>query len=773
MKSTNLWTIRRTFMLLFSAATMSAVSPAQAAYPDLVLSNNPVAYYRLEEVSGSTAFDASSNHFDALYVFDLDTNGVPDFPQLGLPGITTNSILFQVYTDNNSVRHSGYILVPYQPELSPTNSDGQHGAPFSAECWVQANTQPADYSIPLAMFGPYESGAPYVNASGWNFYQSPGPASFWIFNMKNGPFAQASAIPIVLLRWYHLAATFDGSNVVFYVNGAAAVSAGGNTGYLADHAAAGQVGAGDNTGFLRFNGGVDEIAFYTNVLTPAQVLAHYQLGTNSFRAVPTRPGFLEQPASRTNFSGTVATFTATASGTLPLAFQWKRAASPIIGATNSTYSFTCSYPADDGATFSVTVTNSIGSTNSAVATLTVLTNLNILHDPFSVDRSAGGKAAFRVVANGAIPISYQWHKVANDINTVIPGATNDTLWLSNLQLADSASDYFAHVTNPFTSTDSQSATLTVHARAANVPISGYARIVLADDPVAYWRLDEPNASTTAIDAVGSFDGTYGPSPTASAPVFNYQVPGGIPHETNTAVKIAGGAVVSIPYALELNPVTGPWSVEAWVKPASLDPGHFRTPFSSMWNSDGGQHLFGWNIYQHVAGVWTLNAYNGGGGGSFTSDFVHNPINTNTWYHMVLADDLVNLRYYVNNALVVTLSRNGFGFIPNGINGDPAVGGAPTVLGQRSDDAFDPFDGSIDEVAFYNYALSPTQVRNHFLNTTSLGINKVGTNVVLTWGVGTLQSAPLVGGIYTNVPGATSPYTNAVSNSQKYYRVLVQ
>jgi hypothetical protein len=624
------------------------------------------------------------------------------------------------------------------------------------------------------MFGHYEVGPPYANASGWNFYQSPGPASFWIFNMKNGTFAQATAVPIVLLQWYHLAATFDGSNVVFYVNGVARVNSSGNTSYLADHAADGQIGAGDNTGFLPFNGGVDEIAFYTNVLTPAQVLAHYQLGTNSFRAVPTPPSFLQQPVSRTNFSGTVASFTAVASGTLPLSYQWKRGNNPIAGATNSTYSFTCFYPADDAATFSVTVTNSVSSSNSAVVTLTVLTNLNILHDAFSIDRSVGSKAAFRVVANGAVPITYQWHKVANNIDTVIPGATNDTLWLSNVQLTDNASAFYAHLTNPFTSSDSLPATLSVHARAVNVPITGYARIVVADDPVAFWRLDEPDASTTATDAVGSFDGAYGPSPaSAPAPVFNYQVPSGIPHETNTALKIAGGAAVTIPYALELNPVTGPWSVEAWVKPASLDPGHFRTPFSSMWNSDFGQHLFGWNIYQHVAGVWTLNAYNGGGGGSFTSDFVHNPINTNTWYHMVIADDLVNLRYYVNSVLVVTLSRNGFGFIPNGINGDPAVGGAPTVLGQRSDNAFDPFDGSIDDVAFYNYALSPSKIQNHFLNTTRVTLTAIGTNVVLTWQLGALQSAPLVTGTYTNVPGATSPYTNTVSGSQKYYRVLVQ
>src|SRR5580765_8415424 len=128
MKSTKPTRVRRSLLLLFSAVAMSAGSTAHAAYPDLILSNNPVAYYRLEEVSGTTAVDASSNHFDALYIFDLYTNGVPDFPQLGLPGITTNSILFQVY-NANAIRHYGYILIPYKPELSPTNSDGQHGAP--------------------------------------------------------------------------------------------------------------------------------------------------------------------------------------------------------------------------------------------------------------------------------------------------------------------------------------------------------------------------------------------------------------------------------------------------------------------------------------------------------------------------------------------------------------------------------------------------------------------------------------------------------------------
>jgi len=104
--------------------------------------------------------------------------------------------------------------------------------------------------------------------------------------------------------------------------------------------------------------------------------------------------------------------------------------------------------------------------------------------------------------------------------------------------------------------------------------------------VAYWRLDE-SEGTNAYDAIGSFDGIYGPAQIAPAPVFAFQVPDGIPHETNVAVHITGGAVVTIPYALELNPVTGPWSAEVWVSPSSTDGANFRSVFSALDNR------FGW------------------------------------------------------------------------------------------------------------------------------------------------------------------------------------
>ena len=759
--------------LLAAVAILYAGSANAASYSTTVLGDGPVAYYRLEETSGTTAADATTNLFDAAYATDADTNGVWTWPMLNLPGIETNSILFRYYVDSSSVSHRGFVNIPYRTELSPLMPDGQHGAPFSVECWVKAITQPPDYSIPLAMFGAYETGI-YGNASGWNFYQSPGPNSYWIFNVKNGPFAQASSLLIQPHRWYHLAATFNGSIFVFYVDGVARVTSGAVTTYLADHGYDGQIGAGDRTSFLPFQGAVDDVAFYTNVLTAGQILNHYQTGTNSFSGRPYPPFVVQDPASATVGSGSTARFTVIGDGATPLTFQWLRNSAPISGATANPYSFVANYPADNGANFSVVLSNSFGAVTSAVASLTVVGTLDIDHHPFSITRQAGSNsmAAFRVVASGAVPIRYQWYKVVGVLTNIIAGATNDTLWLSNLQLTDNGSSYFARATNAFVVTNSEPATLSVVPRLVNVPITGHAKVIVADRPTAYWRLDETTGSSTAVDVVGSFDGAYVDSATATTPIFTHQAPGAVATDANTAINIAGGAIVRIPYALELNPVTGPWTFEAWIKPSTLDPINFRTPYSSMWNSDFGGHLFGWNIYQHPEGYWTLNAYNGGPGGSFTSEFNDHPLDTNKWYHMVLTDDLVNLRYYVNNVLGVTLNRNGFGFKPNGVNGNPAAGGAATVLGQRSDDAFDPFFGSIDEVAVYNYALTPQQIQSHFRSSTRLSITRSGNNIVLTWPVGDLQAAPAVTGTYTNVPGVTSPHTNSIGGAQIFYRVQV-
>jgi len=48
----------------------------------------------------------------------------------------------------------------------------------------------------------------------------------------------------------------------------------------------------------------------------------------------------------------------------------------------------------------------------------------------------------------------------------------------------------------------------------------------------------------------------------------------------------------------------------------------------------------------------------------------------------------------------------------------------------------------------------------------------GPNVILTWPAGfALQSAPAASGSFANIPNATSPYTNPISGTQQFFRLI--
>ena len=55
---------------------------------------------------------------------------------------------------------------------------------------------------------------------------------------------------------------------------------------------------------------------------------------------------------------------------------------------------------------------------------------------------------------------------------------------------------------------------------------------------------------------------------------------------------------------------------------------------------------------------------------------------------------------------------------------------------------------------------------------TLQISLIGTNAVLTWTNSSfaLQAAPLLTGVFTNVPGAISPYTNSATDPERYFRL---
>jgi hypothetical protein len=130
------------------------------------------------------------------------------------------------------------------------------------------------------------------------------------------------------------------------------------------------------------------------------------------------PSITAQPQSQTVNAGTNVSFTAAASGTAPLLYQWQKNGANISGATTDVLSLTNVSLSDEG-NYIMTVTNSAGSASTDPATLTVLTppaarfdSPNLLPD-----------GTLRLVATGGVNFTY-----------TVEASTNLTDWvaLSNI-----------------------------------------------------------------------------------------------------------------------------------------------------------------------------------------------------------------------------------------------------------------------------------------------------------------------------------------------------
>ena len=93
--------------------------------------------------------------------------------------------------------------------------------------------------------------------------------------------------------------------------------------------------------------------------------------TLTVSAASAGPSITAQPAAVTVAASATASFTVTAIGSAPLAYQWRRNAVNVTGATAASYTTPATAVGDDGARFSVVVSNALGSVTSGEALLTV------------------------------------------------------------------------------------------------------------------------------------------------------------------------------------------------------------------------------------------------------------------------------------------------------------------------------------------------------------------------------------------------------------------
>ncbi len=739
-KSTSRWQSLRLPCLL--AASLASLTASYAdTYSDAVKADGPTAYYRMEDGAGATTITDEMGGNPGEWMYDTDDSGNPAYPKLMQPGLQSNASVLHPYTDGAGTFHSAYGTIPWSEAINPSSS-------YTVEVWVRPTTGSKTYHTPMASVGND------IN-TGWLIGQTD---STWIWCLKYG-IVWMEGGTVDLLHWHHLVATYDGSKVLFFVNGQQ-VSSWTMSDYTGNDGADMVIG-GITSGSLNYDGSIDEIALYDKALSLDRIQAHYEIGTNSIRVADSAPAVLTPPSDTTVYAGRVASFSVGTDGTPPLSYQWYKGNTAITDATNKDYSFTCMV-ADNGTTYKVVITNALGSTTSTAATLTVSTDLLLLGNPVSVTRYTDSKAGFFAEAGGALPFTYQWYKGS----TPIPNATNSMLWVDKVTSADSGSTYYATFGNGFHTTNTEPATLTVISRPVSVDVSkGNAKIVMADDPVAYWRLDEASGSTTVIDAAGSFDGTYNDN--NGAGIFSYEVPSGITNETDTALGVSQKAQVNVPWAPEINP-HGAFSVEAWLKPASL-ANDYVTAFSSESDSSDEFNPTGWLIYQSPGNQWAWILFQNNWEGTTWLAATNSTIVAGQWYHLVMTFDGSLASIYVNGEL---------GGATSAANYHPARTGGLS-LGHQSLNLTLPFDGVIDEVAIYNKALPAAKVKAHYTQSTvvtapsNISIARSGTSVTLTWTSGVLQECATVNGTYTDVAGAASPYTATANTGTKFYRLKGQ
>jgi len=175
---------------------------------------------------------------------------------------------------------------------------------------------------------------------------------------------------------------------------------------------------------------------------------------------PPAPVITGQPSNQTVSAGEVATFSVAASGAAPLSYQWRKNGANISGATGTSYTTPATVPGDNGALFSVAVTNPGGTTLSNNATLTVQSSPpTITVQPLDTDVVVGQVARFSVTAGNAT--SYQWKK--NGAN--ISGATAASYTTPATTAADNGALFSVVISNAGGSVTSRSAKLTVHVAA--------------------------------------------------------------------------------------------------------------------------------------------------------------------------------------------------------------------------------------------------------------------------------------------------------------------
>ncbi|MCA9324474.1 LamG domain-containing protein, partial [Candidatus Saccharibacteria bacterium] len=694
-------------------------------YSEEISLSSPEGWWRLGEASGTSAVDNSGHSHTGTY-----TNS----PTLGVSGLLEDG------DTNTAVGFDGsadYINVPTSAALSLTQA---------VEFILTANTIASTY-------GRLVVGIHSGTASFGGFYICLLNTGLLAFGSKNasGTWAGGVAKVIDINKVYHVVIEWDGfspgNGIRMYLNGEQVSSGTVATAWsIGSHAL--RIAKSLDTWWGLFSGTLDEVAVYTAPLKGIACtrhavaafgqnyygdvkrrypVAYWRLGeasgTTAIDEMEFYPGvYVNNPALGSSGllshdDDKAAVFTRTLSQYVAI--------SDVAVIQNSSAAFTLeaivtptSLPAD-----------SSGAEQQVIITLGSAPELVIGHDgtnPVFIAGFRSGASEWQSLSGvTALSSGIRYHVVVTFDGTTcslyVDGVLDSTLSAAGktTYLAGDVSCTLAGLKYlPGGSTDrhlngklDEVSVYSVALTATNVAdhyvrgIADYYTLVNQATPTAYWRLGEASG-TTAIDSMGSHDGTFVNSPTLA-------VAGLLENETNTAVQFDGtndhvlldntGAMSTLH--------EGDYTLEAWIKLDTL-PGGTYPAYNSRYaitvkeGSPIGMYVLPTGALEVTR--WHSDVTSTSASSASTSTYLV----AGAKYHVAATVDKTNgvLAVYINGAQVGTANFTA-GQTALANSNPWAIGvGKPST--PTADHGW-PLDGTLDEVAVYNKVLHKDQLLQHY------------------------------------------------------------
>lgn len=237
-------------------------------YPTAVLSNSPVAYYRLGD-QNSTATDSSGNGRNGTY------SGLGASLTQGTAGLITNDTTTST-TDNGN--GAGVVNVSRNAAFESTSK-------VTVEAWVKLSGNTSGWQT-LVQYGNRSNS---FRGYALNYDGPHGAFAFKIAaSVGSGPSTTVEPTSGVGFHpevgtVYYLAGTYDGATIRLYVNGQLSASAAlaGSISYAPPVKAMGLTIFEDIGGASPTSGALQEIAFYNTTLSASTIANHYAQGTGT------------------------------------------------------------------------------------------------------------------------------------------------------------------------------------------------------------------------------------------------------------------------------------------------------------------------------------------------------------------------------------------------------------------------------------------------------------------------------------------------------------